>query len=993
MQKGRRVGGEGSRTGRGDSAGMRNKFHIPVAAVHSSPKGADLRCAMPRAWTLLAAGALTCSLFACVRREHRTPVSQSERARATTSPVALPGARGSDRAIDNDEGYADATDVVYLSGKGSDDAVPWDFMINSGRNAGRWSKLPVPSNWELFGFGTLAYGFNPSTEVGTYRRHFELPARFAGKRVLLVFEGALTDTSVTLNGRSAGPLHQGGFYRFRYDVTSLLRPGQNELEVVVAEQSADGSVNAAEREADYWTFGGIFRPVYLEAYPRPSIDRVAIDARADGKLAANVQLRDVRTSATLTVRVFDDQLRSVGAALRAVVAPGAAHVKLDGKYPGAAPWSAESPARYRIAVELEAADGARHQARENFGFRTLEVRPGQGIFVNGTRVTLRGANRASFWPDSGRALSDRLNRADVRRLKEMNMNAVRSAHYPPDRHFLDATDREGLYVLDELAGWQAPPYDTEIGRKLIEEMVTFDANHPSILFWNNGNEGGWNTALDGEFARHDPQGRPVLHPWATFSGINTDHYESYESTRAILAGPSLFMPTEMLHGLYDGGGGAGLDDYWRALHASPRGAGAFLWCFADEGVRRASGDIDTAGNSAPDGILGPYREREGSFYAVRDIWSPVQLLNQGPGAAFEGKLELENRYDATDLSTVKFDFELVRFDFASTRGGHRVLSRGTARSASIPPQQRGWLELSLPPHRQPAHALLLHAFDASGRAIGDWSIMLTTPAALAPELMAAPHPTKPSAMLTDAVFAVTNGATTYHFSKLSGELTQVTQAGRAFPLAHGPKLSVGSAKLEHIRGGHEGRDFVIRATYTGNLREVIWRVRSSGWLTLDYRYALSGRFDFFGIDFDCPESQVEAATWLGKGPSRVWKNRLRGPWHDLWHREKNEAAQGWDSREFKGYFADFHYLKLRTTAGRLEVVAGSPGLYLRLFTPQNGPNPMAATMRFPGGDLSFLHAIAPIGDKFLSPSELGPQGAQTEMNGERSGSLHFRFGH
>src|SRR6185369_2228713 len=134
----------------------------------------------------------------------------------------------------------------------------------------------------------------------------------------------------------------------------------------------------------------------------------------------------------------------------------------------------------------------------------------------------------------------------------------------------------GLYVLDELAGWQTPPYDTAIGQRLIEEMVTFDVNHPSILFWDNGNEGGWNSALDGEFARWDPQRRSVLHPWETFSNIDTNHYESYASTSTILGGNTIFMPTEFLHALYDGGGGAGLNDYWAATLASRVGAGGFL---------------------------------------------------------------------------------------------------------------------------------------------------------------------------------------------------------------------------------------------------------------------------------------------------------------------------------------------------------------------------------------------------------------------------------
>ena len=208
-------------------------------------------------------------------------------------------------------------------------------------------------------------------------------------------------------------------------------------------------------------------------------------------------------------------------------------------------------------------------------------------------------------------------------MKAMNMNAVRCSHYPPNRNFLRACDERGLYVLDELAGWQKPPYETAVGKKLVKEMVTRDVNHPCILFWDNGNEGGWNTELDGEFARYDPQNRPVLHPWAVFSGIDTDHYESYESTQNKLKGPAPYMPTEALHGLYDGGLGAGLADYWAAMRSSPFGAGIFLWVLADEGAVRTdkNGQIDTDGNHAPDGIVGPYHEKGGQF-----LYDPPNLV-------------------------------------------------------------------------------------------------------------------------------------------------------------------------------------------------------------------------------------------------------------------------------------------------------------------------------------------------------------------------------
>ena len=187
---------------------------------------------------------------------------------------------------------------------------------------------------------------------------------------------------------------------------------------------------------------------------------------------------------------------------------------------------AETPNLYQLEVRLKQGDAVIHSLRQKFGFRTIEVREegdDKGVFVNGQRIMLKGVCRHSFWPDSGRTLSEQISRDDVQLMKEMNMNAVRMTHYPPDGHFLDACDEMGLYVLDEIAGWHAK-YDTPIGHKLVQELVTHDVNHPSILFWDNGNEGGFNTDLDDDYAKWDPQRREVLHPWALFRGIDTKHY-------------------------------------------------------------------------------------------------------------------------------------------------------------------------------------------------------------------------------------------------------------------------------------------------------------------------------------------------------------------------------------------------------------------------------------------------------------------------------------
>ena len=207
---------------------------------------------------------------------------------------------------------ARSTETRYLSGRDVASPVLWSFRCSAGRNCGDWTRIPVPSNWEQAGFGAYAYGRAPrerdaagnvvGDEQGEYRTSFVVPPTWEGKHVRLVFEGSMTDTEVRLNGVLAGPVHQGGFYRFAYDVTALLRAGDNVLDVTVRKESANESVNRAERRGDYWNFGGIYRPVYLEVLPASFVDRVAIDARADGTLRADVFVGGLRDPAARSPR-------------------------------------------------------------------------------------------------------------------------------------------------------------------------------------------------------------------------------------------------------------------------------------------------------------------------------------------------------------------------------------------------------------------------------------------------------------------------------------------------------------------------------------------------------------------------------------------------------------------------------------------------------------------------------------------------------------------
>jgi len=899
------------------------------------------------------------------------------------------------------QSFATPSEIVYLSGQGKDDAISWEFYCTSGRNSGNWTKIPVPSNWEFHGFGNYNYGGErgKSNEQGQYRKSFNISRTWQNKRIFIVFEGVMTDTEVTVNGESAGPIHQGGFYRFKHEITDLVKTGKNLLEVTVSKVSSNNSVEQAERQADYWVFGGIYRPVYLEAVPREFIEWTAVDARADGTFSVDVHLNKSRQANLARAEISELNGQPIDKPFEAKIQPGQEKVTLKTKIVGQKVWTAETPNLYQVRVALFENDMNIHTVTEKFGFRTFEVRPGDGLYLNGQKIRLKGVNRHSFWPDSGRCLSRQISYDDVKLIKEMNMNAVRMSHYPPDVHFLEACDELGLYVLDELAGWQKPPYDTDVGKKLVRELVTRDVSHPCILLWDNGNEGGWNTELDGEFALYDPQKRIVLHPWENFGGVDTDHYESFESTMQKLNSPTLFMPTEFLHGLYDGGHGAGLKDHWDAMMASPKGAGGFLWVFADEGAVRTDwdGKIDVVGNQAPDGIVGPYHEKEASFYTVKEIWSPLQIALERLPENFNGRLTVENHYDFTNLSDCTFELKLGEFPQPQdTSTKTHITFRRTFAGPDVKPHTQGSIDLSLRDNWRDSHVLYLTANDPTGNEIWTWSWDIREANYYRQKSVETKRPdtSKIIAIVKDGKIHVDVDELSMKFDASNGQLTDVAVSGKPVSFCGGPKLIGGTIQKSKVTAREINNSIVINAKYEGDMNYVSWTIYQTGWIELEYEFELEGRFYLFGVNFDYPENKMRGMRWQGRGPYRVWKNRLQGGRLDVFDNPYKNHVPGntWDFPEFKGYYRDWRWVMFSTEEGDITIVNGTDDLYLGLYRPNNGQAPMRTRVNAPETGIALLHGIPAIGTKGQRPESLGPQGQKNTASGKYKGKVYFHFG-
>ena len=844
-------------------------------------------------------------------------------------------------------GSAHETQRQYLSGKGTDDAVPWEFFCSSGGKSGQWTTIPVPSCWDVLGFGTLNYRQDAGmAEQGKYRYRFKVPQAWCGKRVLIVFDGVMTDTQVSVNGASAGEKHQGAFYRFSYDITDKLKFGDGEenlLEVRVDKKSANESVNRAERQADYWLFGGIYRPVWLESKPQRHIERVAIDAKADGTIAVDVFANSPGTQVAAWVTDRDGGPAVAPVLIGRVVSRSA---RLEAKVDSPRTWTAETPNLYRLDVRLLDADGeVLHRVVERFGFRTVEVRAGDGIYVNGKRVLLKGTNRHSFWPESGRALNATLSRQDVMLMKEMNCNAVRMSHYPPDEHFLDACDELGLYVLDELAGWQKS-YDTPTATRLIGQMVRRDVNHPSVLFWDNANEGGWNREVDDEFAKWDPQKREVLHPWELFRKVNTRHYRSYDEHVKLCQARDIYLPTEFLHGLFDGGAGAGLAEYWEATRASKVAAGGFIWAWCDETLKRPDGKMDGAGNQAPDGVVGPYREKEGSFHAIKEIWSPIvvrQLASQ---------YEVDNRYAFTRSGACTFSIELRAFRGPfDAEPGHVTLSGTLKRHWNVPPGgsqrfDREELSQAIPG----GDAFAVRVDDPTGHELWTWVWPMNIKKGIA----------------------------------LPGKSAELP-FGRGVRAVGGGELK--SAQWRESEAGWLELEYCYALDGTVDFHGVSFDLPEKDIKSI--RWLGQGPFRVW-------KNRLQGTT-LG-----VWEKGFD---------DTQTGYDGWKYPEFKGYHAGVRWMRLETSGGPIVMELENPSLFVQVGRPKfpGDPQPFspttAATRRaptsqlsgnawtlFPDAGLSILHAIPPIGSKFQLANTTGPQGQQNVAKGEYRGRVRFYVG-
>ena len=566
----------------------------------------------------------------------------------------------------------------------------------------KWVDFPVPGLFEINGYGDKTYknmGYawcttfenNPpyigetNNYTGSYRRTFDLPADWKGQEVFFHVGSATSNLFLWVNGRYVG-YSEDAKVAAEFNITKYLKPGRNLIAMQVM-RWCDGSYL---EDQDFWRFTGIAREVYLYATPKVHIQDITIGQDyADGKGLLDVDVKVAGGKADVEATLYDADGNKVTEGLKATVE----NVK---------PWTAETPYLYMLELQLKQGDKVLEVVRKQVGFRHIEISGGQ-LLVNGQPILIKGADRHELDPDGGYVVSVERMIQDIRIMKQLNINAVRTCHYPDDPRWYDLCDEYGIYLTAESnleshgMGYKEKTLakNEAFAKMHIERqegnVITYK-NHPSIIVWSLGNEAGYGPNFERayDWVKAYDKTRPCQFEQARQNGktdIFCPMYLGYEDCVKYAQGdnPRPLIQCEYAHAM--GNSMGGFKEYWDIIRKYPKYQGGYIWDFVDQGLRDKSAitgkEIFTYGGDygrypasdynfncngiiAPDRRLNPHAYEVGYYY--QNVWITEKNLKEGQFEVYN-----ENFFKSLD------DLELVW-----TIRRHS----GTIDVSGIAPQQR-----------------------------------------------------------------------------------------------------------------------------------------------------------------------------------------------------------------------------------------------------------------------------------------------------------------
>ncbi|MFQ6130446.1 MAG: glycoside hydrolase family 2 TIM barrel-domain containing protein [Armatimonadota bacterium] len=874
-------------------------------------------------------------------------------------------------------------------------------------DVGDWPELEVPSNWQLQGYGVpiytnVTYPFadpdppripHDDNPVGSYRRTFTIPESWRHRQVTLHFAGVNSAFYLWINGEKVG-YSQGSRTPAEFDITSYLRDGENVLAVEVYRWS-DG---VYLEDQDFWHLSGIYRAVYLVATDALHIRDFQVhtdldeDCR-DAELRVDVELVNADSDSgerCVEAVLLDDRNSPVFERLvgQATVPPGES-VTVRLRQPVAAPrkWSAEEPNLYTLLLTLRDDSGETVEVVPcKVGFRKVEIKGGQ-LLVNGVPVLLKGVNRHEHDPDTGHTISGASMIQDIKLMKQHNINAVRTSHYPNVPEWYDLCDEYGLYVIDE-ANIEAhgamhlakdPDWlDAHLDRTV--RMVERDKNHPSIIIWSLGNESGDGPNLEATsrwIHERDPS-RPVQYQPAgdkPYTDIIVPFYlpigQLVDLARKHPDRP--VMLAEYQHAM--GNSNGGLAGYWEAIEAHHNLQGGFIWDWVDQGLRKRvppehgradetfwayGGDFGppgtpSDGNFCMNGLMSPDRVPHPALAEVKAVY---QYIKVEPVDLPAGKVEVANGYAFRGLEGIELSWEL--------RAEGRPIAAGCVPAPALAPGQRETVTLPFDaPGPEPGVEYRLNVsfrlseatpWAEKGHELAsaqDW----LTPHALPPRLDPADMPATEVAE-EDETVSVQGSDFELVFSKSQGTIQSLSYQGVDL-VRTGPVPNFWRAPTDNDRGNgmpercaiwrRAGSDRTVegveveqlspqatRFTVRSHLaeaecrHEVLFTVLGSGDVIVDARFqpgeAELPELPRFGMQMTLPPG-FDDLQWYGRGPHESYWDRKTSAHVGVYSGTVDEQFVDYSVPQENGNKTDVRWVALANDAGVGLLAVGMPLLH------------------------------------------------------------------
>ncbi|WP_136464971.1 glycoside hydrolase family 2 TIM barrel-domain containing protein [Flagellimonas onchidii] len=566
-----------------------------------------------------------------------------------------------------------------------------------------WDTIPVPANWEVEGYDHPIYlderypfdtkwpnipqDYNP---VGTYRKEIEISEEFLKEDVILHFAGAKSAMYVYLNGKYVG-YSQGSKTPAEFEISAYLKPGKN----LIALQMFRWSDASYLESQDMLRMSGIERDVYLYTRPKVFVSDYYTytnldDNYVDGIFKASIFIdnqSDEKVTRKVTLELFNgDESIHKQTSSAEIPTKNTGEIKFEHLFNNVKPWSAEVPNLYQLQISLEDSIQPENNIyiKRRVGFKRVEIKNAQ-VLINGKPICVKGVDRHETDPYTGHVVSRESMERDIQLMKQNNINAVRSSHYPNDPYWLDLCDTYGLYVVDE-ANIESHPLaideKTQIGNEMswlpahmmrTQRMYYRDRNHPSIYSWSLGNEAGEGEIFrttykwlkeqdDNRIVQYEPAGKEdytdLYCPMYPKPEYLIEHGESNSDK------PSIMI--EYAHAM--GNSVGNLQDYWDIIEKYPNLQGGFIWDWVDQSLEYKDengkpylayghdyhADLPTDGNFLNNGLVDPYRNPHPHLSEVKKVYEPVHFTYLGNGV-----IEIENKFFFKDLSNYVLIWKLL----------------------------------------------------------------------------------------------------------------------------------------------------------------------------------------------------------------------------------------------------------------------------------------------------------------------------------------------